>query len=182
MTPRWGPAIVSPQSSIPGQPRTCCRWLLSPFVELRPSEGSRIGRVYRGAGGEAIPNRGQKTLQAMTSEGQHRKGSWQLCPVTRPPISVSGMVAAGNEVVLSDPAPSVDVRAGETTRLRKKGTVFVVDLWIREPAITASGNKQVQNLSCGDEHSRQIGHPKLPARGIPRNGPSFHGWKAADDR
>ena len=93
-----------------------------PFVELQPSEGSKYGRVYRGAGGEAIPNRGHNTVQAMTAEGQQRKCSWQVCPVTRPLMSVSRMVAAGNEVVLSNSAPYVkNLRTGETTQLRKEG-------------------------------------------------------------
>eukprot|EP00972_Heterocapsa_arctica_P056980 8407643-Heterocapsa_arctica.AAC.1 len=48
-----------------------------PFISTVPSEGSRAGKVYRGAGGEPIPNQGQNILVIQTLECQSRRSNWQ---------------------------------------------------------------------------------------------------------
>ena len=100
-----------------------------PFIPTAPSPGSKAGKIYRGAAGEPIPNQGQKHVAVRTSEGQARKSTWQICPVTRPLTSVARCTAAGNVVHLEEANPRVvNVKTGETTRLRKEGNAFVVDL------------------------------------------------------
>ena len=37
-----------------------------------------------------------------TSEGQSRKSKWQICPVTRPLMSVARITEAGNRVYLDE--------------------------------------------------------------------------------
>ena len=104
------------------------------FVPTTPSPGSRAGKVYRGAGGEPIPNKGQKVVVVKTAEGQKRRTTWQVCPVTRPLMSVAKMAKAGNSVHLAENNPHIkNTKTGEVTKLRKEGNVFVVDLWVKVP-------------------------------------------------
>ena len=105
-----------------------------PLVKTSPSSGSKKGKVYRGAGGEAIPNQGQKNIVVRTAEGQVRRSHWQICPVKRPLMSVARITAAGNSVHLAEANPHIkNDRTGETTKLRTEGNVFLIDLWVRVP-------------------------------------------------
>lgn len=105
------------------------------FIPTVPSPGSRTGKVYRGAGGEMIPNKGQKIMTVTTAEGQKRKSRWQVCPVTRPLMSAAKTAAAGNFVHLDENNPHIkNKRTGEITKLRKEGNVFALDFWVKRPA------------------------------------------------
>ena len=57
--------------------------------------------------------------------------TWQVSDVKRPLMSVAKMVTAGNRVHLDGKDPRT-VR--DVIPLRKAGTVFVVDLWVRKDA------------------------------------------------
>ena len=110
-----------------------------PFVQTSPSPGSKAGKVYRGAAGEPIPNCGQKVITVRTQEGQSRRSTWQICPVTRPLMSVARCTAAGNKVHLEEKDPRItNIKTGESTRLRKEGNVFVIDLWVKQQSATDS--------------------------------------------
>ena len=118
------------------------------FIPTMPSPGSRAGKVYRGAGGETIPNKGQKTMTVMTAEGQARRSCWQVCTVTRPLMSAAKTAAAGNIVHLDGENPHIkNKRTGETTKLRKEGNVFVLDFWVQRPAW--QGTRPKPNAAAG---------------------------------
>ena len=55
-------------------------------VPTQPSEGSVNNKCYRGAGGEKIPNQGEKKMTIRTGEGQMRNSTWQIAPVKRSPV------------------------------------------------------------------------------------------------
>ena len=120
-----------------------------PFIGTEPSEGSRSGKVYRGAGGEPIPNQGQKVMVIKTLEGQSRKSNWQVCPVTRPLMSVARITAAGNRVYFDEKSPHIkNLRTGEITKLRKEGNMFVIDFWVKKPgeAKVKTGEAKVKTV------------------------------------
>ena len=52
-----------------------------PRVRMTESPGSKAGKRYLSATGEAIPNLGQKTLFGKTREGQPRNITFQIAPV-----------------------------------------------------------------------------------------------------
>ena len=105
-----------------------------PFVLVEPSPGSESGKHYRGAGGERIPNLGQKRIRITTNCNSVRMTKWQICPIRRPLMSVSDMNEAGDIAILSGSRPYVqNVETGEITPLRKEGKMFIIDLWVKLP-------------------------------------------------
>ena len=110
-----------------------------------------MGKVYRGAAGEAIPNQGQKIITVKTQEWQSRRSRWQICPVTRPLMSVARCTAAGNQVYFSDANAHIkNVRTGEITKLRKEGAVFVLDLWVKAPSVPTTRTTRPRRDRGGD--------------------------------
>jgi hypothetical protein len=103
------------------------------------SPGSRAGKRYLSATGEAIANMGQKSLFSKTREGQARNITFQVAPVRKPLISVAKMADAGNDIFLTADKPHIVNRAtGQSTALRREGKTFILDLWVRHPASAAS--------------------------------------------
>jgi hypothetical protein len=100
-----------------------------PRVRMTESPGSRAGKRYLSATGEAIPNLGQKALYGKTREGQPRNITFQIAPVRKPLISVAKMGDAGNDVNLTD-KPHI--------RNRLTGKTFILDLWVRHPTSAAA--------------------------------------------
>ena len=92
---------------------------------------SIAGEAFRAAGGAEIPNLGMKALTAMTEEGHKRGMKWTVCDVRRPLISVAKVVEAGNDVFLESKNPRiVNLKTKQVTKLKKKGGVYVLDLWV----------------------------------------------------
>ena len=105
-----------------------------PFIPLTESEASKVGKVFRGAGGQRIPAKGKRVMHARTAEGQSRRVTWEVCPVRRPLLSVAKMTKAGNVVLLDERRPRIiNTRTGEVTALRRERNVFMVDMWVWKP-------------------------------------------------
>ena len=99
-------------------------------IKLQPTDRSRAGVGFRGAGGERIRNHGQREFKVQMSDGKTGKSTWQVADVKRPLMSVAKMVAAGNQVHLDSKNPRVVRPRGDVIPLRKVGNVFVLDLWV----------------------------------------------------
>ena len=107
---------------------------LIPFIKVKPSAESKAGKQYRGAGGEPIPVIGEKRVQMTTAEGQKKTTTWRICPVKRPLLSIAQIISTGHKVTLDQDNPRIEnVRSGQITKLRPKGKVFELDLWIEVP-------------------------------------------------
>jgi hypothetical protein len=104
-----------------------------PRVKMTESPGSKTGKRYLSATGEAIPNLGQKALYGKTREGQPRNITFQIAPVRKPLISVAKMCEAGNDVNLTEKPHIRNRQTGQVTALRREGKTFVLDLWVRHP-------------------------------------------------
>ena len=109
-----------------------------PRVRMTESPGSRAGKRYLSATGEAIPNLGQKVLYGKTREGQPRNITFQIAPVRKPLISVARMGDAGNDVMLTDKPHIRNRLTGQVTALRREGKTFILDLWVRHPTSAAA--------------------------------------------
>ena len=107
---------------------------LVPFVKTVPTEESRAKKKYRGAGGEPIPVLGEKSIEVVTKEGQKKTTTWRICPVKRPLLSLSQVIAKGHRVQLDEKGPHIlNVKTGQKTKLRMKGKVFELDMWVKVP-------------------------------------------------
>ena len=109
-----------------------------PRVKMVESPGSKAGKRYLSATGEAIMNLGQKSLFSKTREGQAKNITFQVAPVRKPLISVAKMCEAGNDIFLTDKPHIVNRATGQVTALRREGKTFVLDLWVRHPTSAAS--------------------------------------------
>jgi hypothetical protein len=109
-----------------------------PRVKMTESPGSRAGKRYLSATGEAIPNLGQKILYGKTREGQPRNITFQIAPVRKPLISVAKMSDAGNDVNLTEKPHIRNRLTGQVTALRREGKTFILDLWVRHPTSAAA--------------------------------------------
>ena len=107
---------------------------LLPFIGVSPNKESRAKKKYRGAGGEPIPALGEKKVEMMTKEGQKKTTTWRTSPVKRPLLSLSQVTAKGHKVQLDSKDPHIlNVKSGQKTKLRIKGQVFELDLWVKVP-------------------------------------------------
>ena len=71
---------------------------------MQPSEASRKGVHYKTASGHHIPNRGEKIIKAVDSEGKKTKAVWQIADVTKPLAGLIATVRAGNREVFDEDA------------------------------------------------------------------------------
>ena len=115
-----------------------------PFLKVTPSEASKAGRAFRGAGNERIPARGKQVTRGVTREGNHLITTWEVCPVKRPLLSLVKLAKAGNVVKIGgDDAQIFNFATRKVTRLRKHGNAFMLDFWVWRPHDTKSGTKPV---------------------------------------
>ena len=78
-------------------------FILSPLSKIQelgckilPSEGSRRGQIFLGAGDEKIPNQGQITPQMVVESGALAKVPFAAARVRKPLLSVSACNRKGN--------------------------------------------------------------------------------------
>ena len=113
-----------------------------PSIPVKPSAGSKAGKTYRSATGEPIPNKGEKSLITKTNEGQWRSITFQVAPVKKALISVSRMVAHGNEVLLDKDPRIINKATKQVTKLRSVGSTYLLDLWVQVPCAPAVFRRQ----------------------------------------
>lgn len=108
-------------------------WQILPHIRTVPSDRSRTGRHYVAANNQEIKNRGQRKIRFTTEEGQTKTIGFQSAEVSRTLISVDKLNEAGCEVVLNKRNPRIITTKGEVIKLRRKGGVFVLNMWIKLP-------------------------------------------------
>eukprot|EP00973_Karenia_brevis_P021533 2959621-Karenia_brevis.AAC.1 len=97
------------------------------------------GTTYVGADGSKIPNKGERTVNAITEDGVDTSMKFQVCPVTKPLGSVSKMVKTGHKVVFDDPDSGEgsyiqNKVTGRKTYLRHENGIFMLDVWVKPNA------------------------------------------------
>ena len=107
------------------------------WIPLKPSSASKSGKIFRGAGGDPIPARGESSVTGRTEERQNRRIVWEVCPVKRPLLSVAKITKAGNQVYLGEGKAFVkNYKTEQITNLRRERNVWMLDLWVKRPADT----------------------------------------------
>ena len=71
-----------------GATDSCAPDCMCPEVKSRPSEGSRRGQMYTGAGGKKTANQGEKDITRVTGTNEIVQTNWQTVDITRPLSSV----------------------------------------------------------------------------------------------
>ena len=84
-------AVVESGAEANALPENMMQW-----IPLKPSSASKSGKIFRGAGGDPIPARGERSVTGRTEEGQSRRIVWEK----RPLLSVAKITKAGNQVYL----------------------------------------------------------------------------------
>ena len=120
--------------------RECDARSMFPEIGIRQTERSKNGQGFKGPGGENINNHGQQVMSLRTPEGFVRKSTWQVAEVTRPLVSASHIIQAGNDLFIGkDEAYIMNRRRKEKSMLRKEGNENALDLFVRvPPSVTAS--------------------------------------------
>ena len=92
------------------------------------------------ANGERIPNLGEKLFSGLTdAEGHQRSIRAQVCDVSKPLLSVSRLVRAGNSVIFSAQGSYIeDGQTGEKIHLEEHQGMYHLRLWVpTKPAVAA---------------------------------------------
>ncbi len=120
-----------------------------PSIPVQSTARSRAGRGFRGLGGEGIANYGQQVMTVKTQEGQVRRTTWQVADVKRPLMSAARMAQAGNELFLMKKGAYIwHEKTKETTRLRRRGNVYCLDLRVKVP-MKKLGNESEDRMDIG---------------------------------
>ena len=93
---------------------------------------SKAGVKYALANGETVENEGEKHMFMSSSEGVNRLVTAQVTEVSKPLLSVSKMVNAGNTVVFSkDNSYIYDGTTGEVMNLEERNGMYLLKVWIK---------------------------------------------------
>ena len=108
---------------------------MAPGVPIHESPGSRKGQAYIAAGGERIPNIGQRILSVVTNEGHEAQALYQMAEVTRPLTAVGSTCDRGNVVVYGPYGGCIINReSGLQTNFERRGGTYELDLWVQKPS------------------------------------------------
>ena len=88
---------------------------------------------YEVANGDRIFNLGEKTFEAITDqEGHRRTVKAQVCEVSKPLMSVSRLVSAGNTVVFAPGGAYIHhVDSNEYIQLQEKQGMYQLRMWVK---------------------------------------------------
>ena len=108
-------------------------------VPMLESPGSRNGQQYLTADGTKLPNKGQKSFTAMTSEGRSIGVTYQMADVSRPLNSVGRICDRDNAVVFTKTTGFIlNLWTQEKTRFSREEGVYALRTWIPKSARSAA--------------------------------------------
>ena len=97
-----------------------------------PTTESKTGGKYRMANGDIIDNEGEKQMVMSSGEGVNRLITAQVTEVSKPLLSVSKMVKAGNTVVFAPEGSYIyDGYTGEVMNLEEQRGMYMLKVWIK---------------------------------------------------
>ena len=86
-------AVVDSGAEANALPENMLQW-----IPLKPSSTFKSGKIFRGAGRDPSPARGERSVTGKTDDGQSRRIVWEVCPVKRLLLSVAKSTNAGSQV------------------------------------------------------------------------------------
>ena len=102
-------------------------------VKTEQGEKSKRGVEYESACGTTLPNEGEKRCMISTGDSPIEKlAVLQVANIGKSLLSVSKMVDKGNSVVFAPSGAYIyNEMTGESTLLKRKGNLYVLDAWVR---------------------------------------------------
>ena len=98
---------------------------MAPGTAIKPSVDSCSGVQYTTANGSSVPNRGEKEVKVVTSEGQKCVLRMQVKDVTKALMSVSSICDAGHRVVFERAGGYIEHEATNTwTQFKREDGVY----------------------------------------------------------
>ena len=105
-----------------------------PNIPVEEGAASKAGVKYAMANGEAIENEGEKLMLVNFAEGVERYLTAQVTDVSKPLLSVSQMVKAGNTVVFSPQGSWIyEEESGEFMEMEESKGMYMLRVWARKP-------------------------------------------------
>ena len=110
-------------------------------ISIQPSPQSLRGAEYEVANGETIPNVGERRCEVMTAGSRIPKlMHFQICDVHKPVLSAARVADMGYRSVLDkDGGYLEDLHSGDWIPLERRGSLYVMRLWVREAGFTGQG-------------------------------------------
>ena len=119
-----------------------------PEYALQPSSGQAKGQQFIGAGGERMPNMGEKRIPLMTAEGTARIATFQAASVRKPLLAVSAACDKGQMVMFDNDGSYIierDCPEGREIRrlarqciakmsLERRNGVYTLPTWVVPPS------------------------------------------------
>ena len=103
-------------------------------IPIHPGAASRAGVKYAMANGDAIENEGEKVMHVSFAEGVERYLTAQVTDVSKPLLSVSQMVKAGNTVVFSPEGAWIyEESSGEYMEMEERKGMYMLRVWVKKP-------------------------------------------------
>ena len=102
-------------------------------LEILPTPESIRGECWTCAGGKQIKKQGEVHLDFFTNEGHAHKVKMKIGKVSRTLISADKLLDKGSDVVLSKTNPRIQTRGGQVVKLRRRGGMFLLDMWVKMP-------------------------------------------------
>ena len=146
-----------------------------PEYMLVSSEGQRSGQHFVGAGGERMPNLGQKTVPLLTVGGVAKAATFQAAAVRKPLLAVSASCDVGQLVIFDNDISCMLERDSpegrEIRRLAKqcmaktpferKGGVYTMPAWVVPPEkLNPADRKKMKPADASMEVDQQPGFPR----------------------
>ena len=105
-------------------------------ISIMENDLVRAGAEYEVANGESIPNLGERRCEVMTvGTLAPKRIVFQVAAVHKPLLSISGCADMGFDCFLGKEGGSLrDRTTGETIPLIRKGSLYVVRMWVRQDA------------------------------------------------
>ena len=112
---------------------------MAPTVRIRPSAGSMRGQHYVSASKQRLPNLGQQTISAVTSEYNRAAMTFQIADVSRPLTSVGEVCDRGNFVLFGPKGGYIlPLEGGSRTCFERTGGIYELGLWLDDCADLSS--------------------------------------------
>ena len=148
-----------------------------PEYALQPSEGQAKGQHFVGAGGERLPNLGQKTVPLMLADGTAAAATFQAAKVRKPLMAVSASCDQGQLIMFDNDLSCMINRDSpegrEIRRLAKqcvaktcferRNGVYTLPAWIIPPERLTE--KDQARMKPVDIHGDAIMEPGFPRPG-----------------
>ena len=110
-------------------------------ISIQPSAQSLRGTEYEVANGETIPNVGERRCTVMT-EGSHlpKLMNFQVCDVHKPLLSATKVCDMNYRCILEKEGGYLEDReSGDWIPLHRRGSLYVMRIWVREADFTRQG-------------------------------------------